>query len=153
MLWRANDYCNYLHRNISAQFVQFFDTFSCECGAAHLAYLNLREQWIKVIAPLDHCSISYRAVIAETCPHHSNAITKPRVSLSKPQFHIWPTGHRQGFWGCLKMKWTMRIIQLLLLLIYLYISFILLHASQAGTTCGASSQRIRPRIIFLERVW
>ena len=22
----------------------FFDTFSCECGAAHLAYLNLREQ-------------------------------------------------------------------------------------------------------------
>ena len=103
----------------------FFDTFSCECGAAHLAYLNLREQWIKVIAPLEHCSISYRAVIAETCPHHSNAITKPRVGLSKPQFHIWPTGHRQWFWGCLEIKCIMCIIQFILLLIYLYISFIL----------------------------
>ena len=103
----------------------FFDTFSCECGAARLAYLNLREQWIKVIAPLEHCSISYRAVIAETCPHHSNAITKPRVRLSKAQFHIWPTGHQQWFWGCLEIKCTMRIMQLLLLVVYLYISFIL----------------------------
>ena len=68
------------HHNTS-WFVEFFDTFSCECRSAHLAYLNLCRQWIKVIAPPDHCSISYRTIMAATHPDHSNAITKPLVGL------------------------------------------------------------------------
>ena len=50
-------------------------------AVAHLAYLNLCRQWIKVIAPPDHCSISYRTIIASTSPDHSNAMTKPPAVL------------------------------------------------------------------------